>query len=97
MSRSAGSRTQGSAEEQARQAASDFVAAALVEPVFKQLRESNHSAAPFAPGPAEKQFGSMLDVQYARRLTRSANFPLVDRLAQFLLKKGAAPVAGAVS
>lgn len=80
--------------EAAREAAADFVAAALVEPVLKELRSNAHAAAPFAPGPGEKQFRGLLDAQIARRITRAAHFPLVDHLAQVLLNRSTEP-AGA--
>jgi Rod binding domain-containing protein len=70
-----------------REAAENFVAIALVQPVFKQLRSTNHAAAPFAPTKAEQQFQSMIDSQLAQKMVRSSNWPLVDRLAQDMLKK----------
>lgn len=77
------------AKTEAREAAADFVAAALVEPVLKELRNSNQAAAPFAPGTGEKQFRGLMDAQMARRVTRAANFALVDRVAQMLLDHAA--------
>lgn len=78
-----------------REAAQNFVAIALVQPVFKQLRSTNNAAAPFAPTKAEQQFQSMIDAQLAQKMVKSGNWPLVDRLAQDMLKKamGAAPPA----
>ena len=64
----------------ARQAAEDFVAMAFVEPLLSQLRESNDAAPPFAPGPAERQFGEIMDQVLSRQIVRGSNFPLVDRL-----------------
>jgi hypothetical protein len=79
-------------ERAAREAASDFVAAAFIEPLLKQMRESNDAAPPFAPGPAEKQFRGLMDAQLARQVSRGAHFPLVDAVAQKLLGlKPAAP------
>lgn len=76
-----------------REAAENFVSIALVQPIFKQLRATNNAAAPFAPTKAEKQFQSMIDAQIAQKLVKSGNWPLVDRLAQDMLKKamGTAP------
>lgn len=70
-----------------RAAAENFVAIALVQPIFKQLRSTNNTAAPFAPTKAEQQFQSMIDSQLAQKMVKSSNWPLVDRLAQDMLKK----------
>lgn len=74
--------------ELARKTAEDFVASAFVEPLLKQLRETNHAAAPFAPGPAEKQFGGIIDAQVARQIARASRFGLVDEMARRMLNKG---------
>lgn len=74
------SRDDPGAEASARRAAEDFTSIAFVEPLLKQLRESNDAATPFAPGPGERQFGDILDQIMARQLTRASRFPLVDRL-----------------
>lgn len=91
------------ATQRAREAAQDFVAIAFVAPVLKQLRDSNNAAPPFAPGAAEKQFGSLMDQQVARQVVRASHFPLVDRVARDLLRTGRAtrpqtdlPTAGLV-
>jgi hypothetical protein len=73
-------------EARAREAAEMLVATTLVEPVFKQLRESNNAAPPFAPGQGEKQFGQLLDHRLSADIVKSANFPIVDRLARDLLR-----------
>lgn len=79
----------GSASE-ARRAAEEFVALALVQPVLAQARESSMAAEPFAPSPAERQFGALHDAIVAQRITQSAQFPLVDRIAESLMGRGAA-------
>ena len=68
----------------ARDAAEQLVAAVLVEPILKQLRETSQAAPPFAPTDGEKQFRSMLDARLAHEITSGARFPLVDRLARDL-------------
>ncbi len=70
-----------------REAAENFVSIALVQPVFKQLRSTNNTAAPFAPTKAEQQFQSMIDARLAQKMVKSSNWPLVDRLAQDMLKR----------
>ncbi len=73
-------------QQRAREAAEDFVSVAFVQPVLKQLRESDRSAAPFNQGPAEKQFRSMMDAAMAKQMVRASNFPLVERVAEQTLK-----------
>jgi len=75
-------------EERARDAARKLVSTTLVEPILKQARENNRAAAPFAPTQAEKQFGSLLDHRLANDIVSASNFPIVERLAQDLLRKG---------
>ena len=71
-----------------------FVAAAFVQPVFKQLRASSSAPPPFGPSKAERQFQSLIDAQVARRMVHKSNWPVVDRMAQDMLKKvGLAPSA----
>ncbi|MBL8964713.1 MAG: hypothetical protein KF787_10395 [Phycisphaeraceae bacterium] len=77
----------------ARRAAEEFVSIALVQPVLAQARESSMAAEPFAPSPAERQFGALHDAMIAQRITRSAQFPLVDRIAESLMGRR---VAGGV-
>lgn len=72
-------------EENARRAAREFVAMSLVQPLLKEMRESNHAAPPFAPTGAEKQFQSMLDAHSAQQIVRARQFSLVDSVARKLL------------
>lgn len=67
-----------------RQAAEEFISMALVQPILEQLRETNQSAGPFAPGDAEKRFGPMLDAEIAHRMVKSAGWGLVDAVASRL-------------
>lgn len=76
---------EGTDPRRAKEAAADFVAAVFIEPLLKTLRESSNAAPPFAPGPGEKQFRGLMDSQLARQISRGAQFPLVDRVAQDLL------------
>lgn len=70
------------ADTKARDAAERLVAVVLVQPILKQMRESNQAAEPFKPTRGEQQFQSMLDAKFAQEITRSARFPLVERLAR---------------
>ncbi|MBX3388937.1 MAG: hypothetical protein KF691_05730 [Phycisphaeraceae bacterium] len=87
------SRQIGKADEaKIREAAENFVAMALVQPVFKQMRASNHAEAPFGPNKAEQQFQSLVDARVARHIVHKTNWPVVERVAQNMLKKaGLAP------
>jgi Rod binding domain-containing protein len=71
----------------ARRSAENFVAIGLVQPLLKQMRESNHAAPPFAPTQAEKQFQGLADAELAQRMVRVSNFPLVNKIADKLLEK----------
>lgn len=81
--------------EDARAAAEEFLAVALVQPILASLRSSDRTPAPFAPGPAEKSFRAFADSHVARQVVRSGNFGLTDRLARDLLSRSqpSAPVA----
>lgn len=75
-------------EEQAREAAEDFVSISFVQPVLAQLRSTNSASAPFAPTRGEQQFQAMADAQLAQKIVRASDFPLVSRLAHDLLRRG---------
>ncbi|HVZ94266.1 MAG TPA: hypothetical protein VG797_07125 [Phycisphaerales bacterium] len=69
-----------------KEVAEDFVAIALVQPVFKALRESSELGAwgPFKPGAHERAFGAMQDWEAARRIVKAKHFPVVDAVAREL-------------
>jgi hypothetical protein len=70
---------------EAREAAELLVSTTFVEPVFKQMRESERTAPPFAPSEGEKQFRALLDTRLAQEMVKSARWGLVDRVARDLL------------
>ncbi len=76
----------GSAPLRARQAAEGLVSTTFIEPILKQVRESNDTPPPFGPSRAEKQFASLLDTELADEIVRAANFPLVERITAQLLR-----------
>jgi len=80
----------GSPGASAREAAEEFVAMALVQPILAQLRETNAAAEPFAPGPVEKAFGPLMDAAAARRITSASGWGLVDRIESSLAGGSAA-------
>jgi len=75
-----------SSSAQARTAAEGLVSTTFIEPILKQVRESNTAPPPFGPSNAEKQFSSLLDTKLADEIVHAANFPLVDRIMSQLLK-----------
>ncbi|MEM7623655.1 MAG: hypothetical protein AAF235_10695 [Planctomycetota bacterium] len=75
-------------EKLARDTAERFVSVALVQPILDMARENNNAAPPFQPSRGEKQFRGLIDASTSMEVVRSANFPLVDRLARQLLRQG---------
>jgi Rod binding domain-containing protein len=75
-----------STEQQARQIAEQLVASTFVQPMLKLFRDSNHAAPPFAPTPAEKQFGGLMDTELSQRIVGAKNFPIVETISQKLIK-----------
>ena len=73
-------------EEKARQAAEGLVSTTFIEPILKQMRESNNTPPPFGPSRAEKQFASLLDTKLSDEMVKASNFPLVQRIADQLLR-----------
>lgn len=74
-------------EDRARQAAEDFVAIALVQPILKQMRESNQTPPPFGPGEGEKALGGLADAQVARSIVRQGQWSVVGSIEQQMLKR----------
>ncbi len=74
-------------QSEAREAASQLVASAFIEPALASLREGTFAEPPFAAGFVERRFAPLLDLQIADRITASANFPLVDLIVRWLLKE----------
>jgi Rod binding domain-containing protein len=74
-------------QDEARETAEQLVTQTFIIPLLKQLREADRSAPPFAPSQGERQFRALGDAEVAQNITRSARFPLVERLAQDLLKR----------
>lgn len=80
-------------KDAAREAAEQLVAASLVMPVLKGLRESSNAAAPFAPGPGERTFRGMMDDMLAQRLVKRSNWALVESVATRVLRRAAVETA----
>jgi len=74
------------AEARAQRAAEGLVSTTFIEPILKQMRESNTAPPPFGPGQGEKQFSSLLDTKLADGIVHAANFPLVKRIAEEMLR-----------
>lgn len=84
-------------EQKARESAEQLVAVAFLQPMLKELRDTNHAAAPFAPTSAEKQFRSLMDAELAQRITKASRLPIVDAVTRKLLagREGASAETGA--
>ena len=74
------------AQDDLRVAAEQLVATTFIEPVLALARESNAAEGPFAPGPAERRFGMLIDQYLADDIVRSANFPLVGQIERQLMR-----------
>lgn len=74
-------------EQLARRSAENFVSMTLIQPLLKQLRSSTNAAPPFAPTDGEKQFQGLMDGELAQRIVRTAQFPLVDRIAHDIMER----------
>lgn len=90
-------RVRQSPEAKARDAAEQFVSLALLQPIFKQMREAQTAPPPFGASNAEKQFRALMDAEIAQRMVKRANWTLVDRVAESLLKKSTPAAAFAPS
>lgn len=90
-------RVQVTPEAKARDAAEQFVSLALLQPIFKQMREAQTAPPPFGASNAEKQFRALMDAEIAQRMVKRANWALVDRVAEGLLKKSTPGVTATVS
>jgi Rod binding domain-containing protein len=73
----------------AREAAEQFVASSLVQPILAQLRSTNQAAAPFAPTQGERAFQQMADAQTAIGLVRRSRGEIVDRIAEAIERRAA--------
>lgn len=72
-----------SSADKARNAATSFVASALLMPILGTLHESPFELKPpFAPGVAEKRFAPMLDQHLSDRIAKASNFDLVDAIVK---------------
>ena len=78
-------------KERARAAAEQLVAITFVRPILEEMRRTNNAAPPFGPSSGEKMFRSFLDAKLAYEITRSAQFPLVDRIARDLAREPILP------
>ncbi|MGP1272256.1 MAG: hypothetical protein ACTS22_02885 [Phycisphaerales bacterium] len=76
----------GGSEADVRHSAEQLVATAFIAPILRDMREHSQAEPPFAPTPAEKQFGALLDARTAEQIVRSADLPLVDRLTTTFLE-----------
>lgn len=69
-------------QDAARDAAEKLVATSLIMPLLEEVRTQPLDANLFGSGIAKDAFRQRLDQQFADRIVRSTNFPLVDRIYQ---------------
>jgi len=74
------------AERTVREAASQFVASAMIQPMLRQAREASLGSDLLDGGRAEKIFGQQLDTIYADEITRGQGFSLVDTLTDRIMR-----------
>lgn len=79
----------GNRAKAAHDAAEQFIAAALVQPILSQLRATNQAAAPFAPTSGERSLQQMADAQTAIGFVRKSKWSLVDRIADAIERRSA--------
>ena len=80
-------------EMSARQAAEELVSIALVQPILKELRDTNRAAGAFAPGTGEKTFGPVLDAAMAKQIVQGGRFNVVDAVERAMSNRGGDAVA----
>jgi hypothetical protein len=84
-------KSEGALAKKAREAAEEFVAISMVQPILAQLRQQPlvdpEDMGPLAPGRGEKMMQPLLDAQAAKGIVQAANWPMVERLSQQLLAK----------
>lgn len=71
-------------DQEVEEAAQRLVATALVQPVLASLRDGPFRSELFAPGPAEKRFGPLLDRHIADRITQAEGFDIVSKLREYM-------------
>ncbi len=76
-------------EATVREAATQLVSSAFLQPIFAQLRESSLAEGPFKAGAAERRFGPLLDSHLADHVAGATRFNLVDAIVNRLM-----PTAG---
>ncbi len=79
--------------EKARDAAEELVSISLVQPILKELRDTNRATGPFAPGAGEKAFGPLLDAAMAKQIVSAQGFNVVDAVAEKMGNSGSAMAA----
>ena len=81
---------QNTAPEEAQKAAQQLVASAFLQPMFKQLRESQFKTGLFDGGQAEQAFQQRLHTRIADRMSQTMDLPMVDAVARYVSQRGGA-------
>lgn len=79
--------TEDGLDAQAREAAQQLVASALVLPLLAEARSEPTDAKLFHGGLAEDSFRSQLDGILADRIVKNEKFPLVDRIYEHVTRR----------
>ena len=74
------------AERTVREAAAQFVASAMLQPMLRQAREASLGSDMFDGGRGEKIFGQQLDTLYADEVSRAHSFDIVDTLTDRIMR-----------
>ncbi len=72
----------------ARKVAEDLVATTFLAPLLSMLREDPFKSDLFHGGQGEELFGARLDEVIGDRITRAANFPIVEAVYRQLTQPG---------
>ncbi|MBL4810492.1 MAG: hypothetical protein JKY43_10605 [Phycisphaerales bacterium] len=66
--------------------AQKLIATTLIKPILAEARAARDAPAPWGQTQAEKQFGGLLDNRIADDISKAANFPIAQRIADQILK-----------
>ena len=88
-----GAQDEASADDPARKAAQDLVATTFLAPLLSMVREDPFKSDLFHGGAGEELFGARLDEVIGDRITRAANFPIVDAVYRQLTQHRASAQA----
>ena len=86
VERGEGEDEQAMKQEEAREAAEQLVASALLQPMFEQLREGQFEADFLKPRPGRDAFEQKLHTRLADDMVQRMDLPIVDAVTRFVTK-----------